>query len=394
MADKVAPSSLGGVAASEGVSTPQRGAVSNRGTVAVSQAPATAGIAPLVNPLTAAAFEDEAQRKRTEAIAHQATACLWTSMSWFVLLGILAIFCISYANVAFSCILIVGGIVIPALGLAGVYMSKRGFLLAYLIWGTIMLILLIAMWVYNVYVLVNAVDVLGASLGYTWEVGYIRPDWHDRFGFPESHTEDHSPPGWMRTAFPDHEGSTLFTMKDNQEPPMSGTNGIEASLFPPSHSVTAGEDAQALLQVCVDGAAKQPDFSTDTGMVLEALSTRGWLCAYSKAEIMNFRKWPVNCWHTCGYKYLSAGHSLSSSDPTDVHRLQSFIEHLKSISPDEQQECMLYTMATACSIQDKHYLVVWVILISVWLLCACIGCCCVTPVSLGFSGKVWTLLRG
>ncbi|PHJ22005.1 transmembrane protein [Cystoisospora suis] len=117
------------------------------------------------------------------------------------------------------------------------------------------------------------------------------------------------------------------------------------------------------------------------------------MCNYSHYDILKFKKWPEDCWKTCGFEYLATGDSFELNDWSHIAVLDQFKANLQALPNDKQLACAIYSVRTACVVENTSYVYVLLGVMSLFFLCSCCGCLCCLPASLLVSGRYLKELR-
>lgn len=205
------------------------------------------------------------------------------------------------------------------------------------------------------------------------EASFIEPS----SSLEETFLSDSDGDGGARAA-----ASLSLTLAAAQE--TAGAAGGRGQLYEQQQSSTMDRDraARRLIQGCVEGAKNNPPFVGEAAHAMSSLATRGLLCAFARADVLPFHRWPVDCNRECGYAFLHAGHDLQTENFYDMTRVAEYLIQISSLPPKRMQQCIDYAASTICSIQNRDFFVVWVVLLLLWLLFACIACCGILPFSL------------
>lgn len=295
-------------------------------------------------------------REDVEKRGAGASLTIFLVIVWLVLMGIILIFCFSPANVdlAIACMLL--GVLVGIIGMLSVSTNSVNGVRVYLILATILLLLTFILWGYYVYSLARAAATAA-------DVSHRRLlNWID-----------------------DSTGS--FPMNAYGGPSVTRLRTRDGAL--PEVELDAD-----LLKPCQEGYERRgDDFLQDTGIVYAALASRGQLCNYSHYDILRFKKWPEDCWKTCGFEHLAINDSFELNDQSHLAALDKFKATVEALPEDKQIACAAYSMRTACVVEDTSYVYVLLGIISLFLLCTCCACLCCLPASLLVSGKYLSELR-
>ncbi|PFH38760.1 hypothetical protein BESB_011020 [Besnoitia besnoiti] len=288
-----------------------------------------------------------------------ATNCLIFLMSlWLVLTGVLLIFAFSPVNGDLAIVCMLLSVTVGIIGILAVSARNLTGMRLYLALGTVLLVLTVALWGYYIYILVRA----------AWATVDVTADRTSEWIWDEA---EHFPPIRL--------GQSNVTSL--QELARQG-------------GVPLNETLDDIVGPCTKGYRDYgKDYFRGTMSVLIGLSTRGQLCNYSHYDILDFKRWPVSCWRTCGFDRLAVDHALDMSRQEDQRVISEFKSHLDGLLPVEASACILYSARTACVVENTsyHYVILGIVgLLILWTCCACL--CCI-PASLGVANKYLSDLR-
>lgn len=148
-----------------------------------------------------------------------------------------------------------------------------------------------------------------------------------------------------------------------------------------------------IVRGCVEGQQKDPEFLDEVGYTITALAFEGILCAYSLHGLLSFHKWPLDCEKTCGFGLLETGKQYTREDPASSAVFTAYLNHVSRMSAEETTMCELYALSTGCSVVSRNYVMVVIVLLSVWIALGVMGCCFLIPFALSRNHNLYRFYK-
>ncbi|KFH03219.1 putative transmembrane protein [Toxoplasma gondii VAND] len=299
-------------------------------------------------------------REKLEKRAAGANCMIFLVVVWLVCTGVLLIFAFSPVNVDLGITSMLLGVFIGIIGILSVSAKSKTGVQLYLVLGTVLLLLTVALWGYYIYILFRAARAaadIAADRASHW-VSDTPPELlPDRYGSGAAELTSIEAVARQGGLLPD------VPLDETVEPCRKGFEEYGANYFKSATSVFLG------------------------------LSTRGQMCNYSHYDILDFKKWPVSCWRTCGFDHLAVDRVLDNTRLDDQKVMADFLAHLESLSPQETSACVLYSVRTACVAENTAYHYILLAVIAFLIFWTCCACMCCIPASLCVAGKYLSELK-
>ncbi|KEP61145.1 UNVERIFIED_CONTAM: transmembrane protein, putative [Hammondia hammondi] len=140
---------------------------------------------------------------------------------------------------------------------------------------------------------------------------------------------------------------------------------------------------------CVEGQTRDPEFLDKVKHTITTTAFHGILCAYSMNDFLTFRRWPYDCYSECGFGLLETGKPYEKGDNVTTIALQLYMLHVAGMDKERYSTCETYAFGTGCSIVNRNYIVIVIILLSIFLALGLCGCCIMIPFTLSRNYKLY-----